>query len=392
MEIYNTKHTWKWWLALAGVVIVILSFFYSNYLANRLMEEEKKKAELWVMATQLITATSMESEGEDPCDYTLHFKVQSANTTIPAILVNDRGLIDGWVNFETDNKEVILNQLEKIKNSGPEPIEIDSRYFKSYVYYKSSFILKLLSWFPLIQIALIGAFVGIGYMAFSSARRAEQNRVWVGMAKETAHQLGTPISAIIAWLEHLKLVREKDDETMSIISELQNDVHRLELVADRFSKIGSEPTIEPINIYEELDKCRAYMQPRSPRKVSFNFPNVNNDALLVFVNPPLFDWVIENLIRNALDAMDGKGAISAEVYADDAFVYIDLADTGKGIAPSRFKTVFSPGYTTKKRGWGLGLSLAKRIIEEYHKGKIFVKSSVINEGTTFTIKLPRGRF
>lgn len=392
MEIYNTKHTWKWWLAIAGVVIVILSFFYSNYLATRLMEEEKKKAELWVLATQLITATSMEVEGEDPCDYTLHFKVQSANTTIPAILVNDRGQIDGWVNFETDDKEWIEKQLEKIKKSGPEPIEIDSRYFKSYVYYKSSFILSLLSWFPLIQIALIGAFVGIGYMAFSSARRAEQNRVWVGMAKETAHQLGTPISAIIAWLEHLKLVRENDEETHEILSELENDVHRLELVADRFSKIGSEPTMEPINIYEELEKCRAYMQPRSPRKVGFIFPSAESSNLRVFVNPPLFDWVIENLIRNALDAMNGKGTITAEVSVDDSFVYVNMSDTGKGIAPSRFKTVFSPGYTTKKRGWGLGLSLAKRIIEDYHKGKIFVKSSVINEGTTFTIKLPRSRY
>jgi hypothetical protein len=355
MDIYSTKHKWKWWLGLAGIVIVILSFFYSNYLATRLMEEEKKKAELWVLATKLITATPVDAGGEDPCDYTLHFKVQSANTTIPAILVNDRGLIDGWVNFETEDKEVIEKELERIKRYGPEPIEIDSRYFKSYVYYKRSFLLTLLSYFPLLQILLIGAFVGIGYMAFSAARRAEQNRVWVGMAKETAHQLGTPISAIMAWLEHLKLVREGDEETGEIIGELQNDVNRLELVADRFSKIGSEPVMEAVDIFEELEKCRAYMQPRSPRKVTFHFPEEQIYPLRVNINPHLFDWVVENLIRNALDAMGGKGTISARVTKDEDFVYVDIRDSGKGIPPSKFKNSLQPRVYDQEKRLGPGL-------------------------------------
>jgi signal transduction histidine kinase len=246
-----------------------------------------------------------------------------------------------------------------------------------------------LRYFPFVQFVLIAAFVAFGYMGFSSARRAEQNRVWVGMAKETAHQLGTPISAIVAWIEHLKLIREPDEEVQEVVGELRNDVSRLELIADRFSKIGSAPKLEPINIYEELDQCRAYMQRRASRKTAFNFPPADSPEKLVYINSHLFDWVVENLLRNALDAMEGKGSITADIYDDQDYVYADFTDTGKGIPDSKFKTVFRPGYTTKKRGWGLGLSLAKRIIEEYHNGKIFVKRSEEGEGTTFTIQLPK---
>ncbi|MEL7221639.1 MAG: HAMP domain-containing sensor histidine kinase, partial [Bacteroidota bacterium] len=223
----------------------------------------------------------------------------------------------------------------------------------------------------------------------NASRRSEQNRVWVGMAKETAHQLGTPISAILAWIEHLKLVRAEDAETMEIAGELRNDVQRLELIADRFSKIGSTPKLDQINVYEEINICKDYMQRRAPRKVSFDFPSLEETPILVGINPPLFDWVIENLLRNALDAMDGKGEIAAEVYEDNTNVYIDISDTGKGIPAANFKRVFQPGFTTKKRGWGLGLSLTKRIIEDYHQGKIFVKKSEEGKGTTFTISLPK---
>ncbi len=184
-------------------------------------------------------------------------------------------------------------------------------------------------------------------------------------------------------------MKEGDEETLEIVSELENDVSRLELVADRFSKIGSAPKMEEINVFEELEKCRAYMQRRAPRKMVFEFPDPKSEPIIVKINPPLFDWVVENLLRNALDAMDGKGKISAIIYEESGFVNIDITDTGKGIPSSKFKTVFQPGYTTKKRGWGLGLSLTKRIIENYHLGKIFVKKSIIDEGTTFTIKLPK---
>jgi signal transduction histidine kinase len=195
----------------------------------------------------------------------------------------------------------------------------------------------------------------------------------------------------VAWIEHLKSIRAEDEEVTEILSELRNDVFRLELIADRFSKIGSVPKLEAINVFDELEKCRIYMQRRASRRVKFEFPNVEIERkdLNIMINPGLFDWVVENLLRNALDAMDGKGLIEAQIYEDKDYIYIDVSDTGSGIPPNKFKTVFQPGYSTKKRGWGLGLSLAKRIIEDYHSGKIFVKKSMVEEGTTFTIQLPR---
>jgi signal transduction histidine kinase len=239
----------------------------------------------------------------------------------------------------------------------------------------------------LVQFILIATFILFGYLGLSSARRSEQNQVWVGMAKETAHQLGTPISAIIGWIDHLKMKHERDAETQDILLELEKDVDRLELITERFSKIGSAPALQAVNIAVELDKCRSYMQKRSSRQI--DFPTPNSDVANVMINPPLFDWVIENLLRNALDAMEGKGKITATIAEDKRFVFIELSDTGKGIPAGKHKIVFEPGYTTKKRGWGLGLSLAKRIIEDYHKGKIYISRSAPNEGTTFTIRLSK---
>ncbi len=383
MNLYSSMQRWRWALSISGIVIVLISFIYTRYLALQLMEEEKRKTELWVMATQKI-ATSSENE-----DLTIYHQMQTYNTTIPAILVNQDGNIEASKNINNTDPKNLERILEKIKRNGPAPLEVDDRYFKIKVYYQQSTLLTLLSFFPFIQIGLIATFVAIGYYAVNATRRAEENRVWVGMAKETAHQLGTPISALIAWIEHLRFSKEDDEETMEVLEELQKDVNRLELIAHRFSKIGSAPSLEPIDIYFELEKCRSYMQPRSPRKVKYDFPAGELPVWRVNINPPLFDWVVENLIRNSLDAMGGKGLISAKVYEERDFICIDLSDTGKGIPSSKFKTIFRPGFTTKKRGWGLGLSLAKRIIESYHNGKIFVKNSEINKGTTFTIKLPK---
>lgn len=384
MDIYTRKSRWKAYLIIAGAVIVLISMLYTNYLSSKLSEEERNKVRMWVLAQEQLSDT--DNEDQEYCDFTLHVEILKSNKTIPVILVNERDNIQAWQNFNDTSRIFLERQVENMKQEGVKPIE----GFAYDIYYKESRILQQLRFFPVVQLTLIGAFILFGYMGFNSARKAEQNQVWVGMAKETAHQLGTPISAIIAWIEHLTFLREKDPELKDVIVELRKDVNRLELIADRFSKIGSAPELKPINVYEELDKCRTYMQRRASRKVHFYFPEVQRAPLYIQINPPLFDWVIENLLRNALDAMEGKGKISADVMEDNNFIYIHLSDTGKGIPTSKFKTVFQPGYTTKKRGWGLGLSLAKRIIEEYHSGKIFVSKSIENVGTTFTIKLPKG--
>ena len=390
MDIYQKKSRWKFYLAAAGILIASLSMFYTNYLVKKLEEEENKKIKIWATANERLNNAPL---NDTTSDYTLHTEILEANTTIPVILVNDGGGIDGVRNFgeqkDIDPNFLTSDELKKelaaIKAEGIPPISIDG--FK--IYHKFSKILILLKYFPLVQFILIAAFILFGYLGFSNARRAEQNQVWVGMAKETAHQLGTPISAILGWIDHLKMMHEGNEANDEILSELNKDVDRLGLIAERFSKIGSAPALEDINIYEELEKCREYMQKRSSRQIIFDFPTLNQTPLMAKINPPLFDWVIENLLRNSLDAMEGKGKITASIYEEPNFICIDVSDTGKGIPTNKHKTVFNPGYTTKKRGWGLGLSLAKRIIKDYHKGKIFVKKSMLNEGTTFCIKLPR---
>lgn len=386
MDIYTQKSRWKIYLAIAGLLIVAISMAYTNYLADKLTIEERNKVNHWGLAQDMINDT--DDEDFEYCDFTLHIKLLESNTTIPMILVSDGGTINDALNFgenKDTNKVFLQQELESIQASGQDPIKT----YGGYLYYKDSTILVLLQYLPIVQFILIAAFILFGYLGFSSSRRAEQNRVWVGMAKETAHQLGTPISAIMAWIEHLKMMAGENEDIKEVVSELGNDVKRLDLVADRFSKIGSAPDLEKVNIYEELEECREYMEKRAPRKVIFNFPGIVTPPLFAKINPHLFDWVIENLLRNALDSMEGTGQVNAAIYEEKGFVIIDISDTGKGIPSSKLKTVFQPGYTTKKRGWGLGLSLAKRIIETYHSGRIFVKKSVINEGTTFTIKLPK---
>lgn len=390
MDTNRQKSRQKWSLAILGLAIVGFSIWYTSYMAERLAIVEENNTRFFVLAQEDIN--SSDEEANEYCDFFLHLEILTSNSTIPVIIVNEQGKIDWAKNWGSDesglneDKEYLQNQLVKLIADGKEPIES----LGTKIYFGESTILQQLRYFPFVQFLLIGGFILFGYFGLNSARRAEQNRVWVGMAKETAHQLGTPISAIVAWIEHLKILRPDDEETMEIVGELRNDVERLELVADRFSKIGSAPKLETINIYKELDTCREYMERRAPRKVSFNFPDpISSSPKMVDINCHLFDWVVENLLRNALDAMGGRGEISATVYDDSDNIYVDLTDSGKGIANSNHKRVFQPGFTTKKRGWGLGLSLAKRIIEEYHSGKIFVKKSEEGKGTTFTISLPK---
>ncbi len=396
MDIYKRKSYWKWYLAAGGMVIISISLLYTKYIADRLAEREKQQAQQYVEAQRLLGRNETDTLQFFHCDMTFPLKIVQDNTTVPILLLNKAGQIEDWRNVGEDTLGKIDSaQLRivyrKMIEAGADTIHVSqSTDIEKYVIYTHSRLLDLLRWYPFIQLFLIAAFIAFGYLGFSASRRAEENQVWLGMAKETAHQLGTPITAILGWVETLKALNEGSAENQDMLDELRNDVTRLELVADRFSKIGAKPELVPVNLYDQLEKCRVYMQRRAPRKVQFDFPNPNEQTpVWVGLNAPLFDWVIENLLRNAIDAMEnGVGKITAIVYTEGRYACIDVTDTGKGIPSSKFKTVFKPGYSTKTRGWGLGLSLSKRIVDQYHGGRILVKKSEAGTGTTFTVRLP----
>ncbi len=386
MDIYKQKSGWKRSLIIGGLIIMVAVVIYTNYLTKELAEGEETYAELILSAYEKLLDPNVDLNQ----DIGFEDVVLNKNRNIPIILVNEQYQYIASRNFPEDKSldTVYMDrEIERILKKGEK--QLRSELTGNYILYKNSRSYVLLTYLPLVMVVLLGLYVLLGYISFSASRREEQNLVWVGMAKETAHQLGTPISAIIAWIEHLKLFSQNNNEQEEIITELEKDVHRLELIADRFSKIGSSPKLEKKNIFVELERMHQYMRKRSPQKVQFDFPGTDQDPAYVMMNAHLLNWVIENLLRNALDAMQGSGLLKAEVEIEDTTVTIDISDTGKGIEAKKLKTVFRPGYTTKKRGWGLGLSLAKRIIENYHNGKIFVKSSTENVGTTFSIKLPK---
>ncbi len=412
-DLYTRKSRWKWYLAIVGVIIVAISTIYTNFLVRQLREQEEKRLALFSRGQEIMGSVDGETYNHLPQSIRdLVETIAVFDPSIPMILTDDHYNIIDARNFwrldstvatpaDTAYIKGILDQIIMAKRE-PVIIKDDLGMIISKIYFDDSHILTLLKYYPVFQFILIGLFIGFGYLGFSSSRRNEQNRVWVGMAKETAHQLGTPIAAILGWIEHLRSSHEDDEMTQEVVNELQHDVDRLTLVADRFSKIGSDPELTPTNMYEAIERCRIYMQKRAPRKVVFDFPPIEpplsqlNQNFVpqqyagVKMNNHLFDWVVENLLRNAIDAMEnGKGTIKATIYEEGQWVCVDLSDTGSGIPHNKFKTVFQPGFTTKKRGWGLGLSLAKRIIENYHGGKIFVKESTLGKGTTFCIKLPK---
>ena len=397
---YTLKSRLKVYLALLGLFIIAVSSFYTYYVVQKLKIEEREKIELYRSAQELFINTPYWDNLPSTIQ-TFITNIQENNTTIPVILTDDHFNIIDARNFSNldriANAADSMNAQNKLnaliaRNAKPIIIHQADNMIFNRIYYDDSKMLTLLKYYPLLQFVLIALFVGFGYLSFSSTRRSEQNRVWVGMAKETAHQLGTPIAAISGWIQHLRGSETLTSENHEVVDELDNDVARLTLIADRFSKIGSDPELVIENIYYSVERVRIYMQRRASRRVIFNFPTSEdrNSDFNVRINLQLFDWVLENLIRNALDAMEtGEGTLGAHVYAETNFICIDLSDTGKGIPRDKWQMVFKPGYTTKKRGWGLGLSLAKRIIESYHSGKIFVSKSVINKGTIFTVKLPR---
>jgi two-component system, sporulation sensor kinase E len=386
MRVYEQKIRWKRLLFLVAIVIGAISLWYTNKLVQKLATEEEKKVLMWANATkQLINAN-------ENTDINFLLDIIKDNTTIPVILVDNDSNIIANRNLDStkaDDAKYLAKQLEEMK-AEHEPIKIlydVANQKHNYLYYRNSIILTQLKQYPYYQLSVIALFILVAYLAFSYSRKSEQNQVWVGMSKETAHQLGTPISSLNGWIN---LLRETDENGKEeILQEFEKDVKRLELITDRFSKIGSAPLLKAENIYSVMERAVDYLKSRTSSQVIYSINSTDTDALAM-VNVPLFDWVVENICKNAIDAMSGIGRIDVHISTEADKVYIDIQDSGKGIAPSKQKTVFKPGYTTKKRGWGLGLSLAKRIIEEYHNGKVFVKESGIDKGTTFRIVLRGG--
>lgn len=385
MNYIQRSSRWKIIFVICGLIIVLISLYYTRYLAQKLAEGEKDKVKIFAWA--------FESLNKSPLDADVALEQQIieriTKSGIPLILTDEMGRIQEGYNYGSNNHdlEYLKKQLEIIKAQGNPPVR--GTGYAAYIYYSNSFAYKLLTYFPLVQVVLLLIFLITGFLVFSSIRKSEQNLIWAGLAKETAHQLGTPISSIIGWVELLKVKEELSPSTREIFGEIGTDVKRLELISQRFSRIGSRPELKKANLVELLIDTADYMKKRSPRKVEFDFPSPEVlPPIYAQVNSSLFEWVIENLIRNALDSMDGKGKITGTITRKNQKVFINIKDTGKGIPGGKQKVIFKPGYSTKKRGWGLGLSLSKRIINNYHKGNIYVKLSSRKDGTTFTIQLP----
>lgn len=377
-QIFNLRSA----LTIIAVAIVVGTIFYSNFLSKKIEAEEREKISQWIEANKFI------ANAPQNADLTLASEIQQKNTDIPIIWTNESDSIIDSRNLDSfeikSSKNYLQKKLKEFKSAHP-PIILElskNPYIADKYYYGDSNLLKQVRYFPIIQLIVVALFIFITFYAISVRNKSTQNQVWAGMAKETAHQLGTPISSLQGWVEMLK---EKNTDS-SISKEMEKDVNRLKLISDRFGKIGSNPQLEEHDINEQVEKMIAYIKRRSTDKVSFIFDRPE-DKVMAKISGPLFDWVIENLLKNALDAINGKGTINIKIKNMPERVIIDVHDSGKGISKQNLAKVFKPGFTTKKRGWGLGLSLAKRIIEKYHKGQLYVKSSEIGKGTTFRIVL-----
>ncbi len=391
MDIYLKRRRGKTLLLIVALLIGVASLLYTNWLTGKMANEERKKVEVWAEATKgfndnTISATSPEMEQLNTKYLNLILKVTENNSTIPIIIVAPDGSFNTDINIKYKperREEVLTRELQKMKDyADPIEIELDENQVLR-LYHHESRMLRNLRLYPVIQLIVIVIFLIVSYFAFLATNRAEQNQVWVGMSKETAHQLGTPISSLMAWIELLKL----KDVDENLITELERDTARLERITERFSKIGSKPELLRQNIVEVVNSAISYLKTRSSNKVKFEL-NYDTEAFIdVPLNAALFSWVIENICKNAIDAMANEGSITVGMKEKGDQVLIDITDTGCGVAKSNQKTIFQPGFSTKKRGWGLGLSLAKRIVEIYHSGKIFIKWSEIGKGTTFRIIL-----
>ncbi len=391
MNPYQKKRRWKFFLLIFAILIGSASVFYSNSFVRKMEREEAAQFQL------LTKVLEQQMKMYDNEQLTAVFDIIRKNNRTDAILVKTDGSIftyyglDStktfypWDKTKTYDSLYYVRQLAKMKDQH-QPIKMKGSEDEDlYVYYKNSFILTQLRYFPFIQLAVVALFIFAAYVAFSSARRAEQDQVWVGLAKETAHQLGTPISSLMAWVELIKSRFDAEDDPL--VAEMENDIHRLEIITDRFSKIGSKPILEDHIVHIVIQNFVDYFRIRTSDKVRFVI--TGDTQVRAMLSIPLFDWVIENLLKNAANAIENEGTITINIIEHLAKeeVFIDVTDTGRGIPSSKFDTVFQPGYTTRKRGWGLGLSLTKRIIEIYHNGQIFVKDSELGKGTTFRIVL-----
>ncbi len=373
---------WRTGLALIAILIISGTIIYSQFLARKIALDERQKVEEWVEAGKLFLNDRSGLSDRLVSIITLN------NKTIPIIQTDEKGNIIDHVNIDTNkikqDPDYIRDRLEEFRSSNP-PIEWIHPYDstqRNYYYFGNSRLLKQVEYYPLVQLLVVALFIAVTIVALNINYRSSQNQVWAGMAKETAHQLGTPLTSLQGWIEMLK----ESGQQERIVSEIEKDIVRLKLVSDRFGKIGSKPKLEECDVVQQVNQMVEYMRKRAPGKVSMNLLH-QVEPMIALISPPLFDWVIENLLKNALDAMEGKGSINVEIQRQGNKILVDVSDTGKGISRQHFTKVFKPGFTTKKRGWGLGLSLSKRIIEQFHEGQLFIKNSEPGKGTTFRIVL-----
>jgi signal transduction histidine kinase len=383
MNIYRKKLIWQVLLLIFAVVIGLGSLLYTRDLVSKLKEEERKKAELWAEATRKLVGLS-----GSPDDFDFLFRIIEGNTTVPVILIDSRDNIISQRNIPAGiaSDTSALKRELKLMHKRNEPITVDlGNGIVNYIYYRESTLLRQLRVYPYIQLGVILLFIAIAYIAFNASRTAEQNQVWVGLSRETAHQLGTPASSLSAWAE---IIRSRYPDT-DIAEELTIDVERLGSVVERFSLIGSKPKLLPEDLPALAEKTVTYMHKRIASTVDLKITNETTGCTSVPLNPVLLGWVIENLVKNSIDAMKGAGSITVRLSENDQEAIIDVEDTGKGIPRKDFKTIFKPGYSTRARGWGLGLSLSKRIVEEYHKGRIFVLHSEPGKGSCMRVILQK---
>jgi two-component system, sporulation sensor kinase D len=379
MQITDSRNFTRWFIIIASFLIVVLIVWNTYYLFQTFRTEERNKMELWANATEALSSLT-----EDKGLNTLS-KIAESNNSIPIIVTDAKGKIINSKNVDEDvikDSRVIVDSVKAYRlveefkaANGRLTIEYLPGEFQ-YGYYGNSFLLNQLKYYPIALLLIIVLFATVVYIFFKANKMSTQNRLWAGMAKETAHQIGTPLSSLLGWVEIMKA--DNVDETT--VTEIEKDVHRLQSIAERFSKIGSEPVLMEKDIVEETQKTYEYLRSRASDKIDFSF-KAPGHPVKVMLNPELHSWTIENLVKNAIDAMKGKGKLSVIIEEKENIVKIKVCDSGKGIPKAQFKKVFEPGFTTKKRGWGLGLSLTRRIVEEYHKGKIKVLSSEVGKGT-----------